>query len=45
MTLFLIPTILAPETQENVLPPQIKEVVGELNVFFCRRTPHGTPFY
>lgn len=34
MTLFLIPTILAPETQENVLPLQIKEVIGELNVFF-----------
>ncbi len=34
MTLFLIPTILAPDTQESVLPPQIKEVVGELNVFF-----------
>jgi 16S rRNA (cytidine1402-2'-O)-methyltransferase len=34
MTLFLIPTILAPETQETVLPPQIKAVVNELNVFF-----------
>lgn len=34
MNLFLIPTILAPNTQETVLPPQIKEVVGELNVFF-----------
>ncbi len=34
MTLFLIPTILAPDTQESVLPPQIKEVVSELNVFF-----------
>lgn len=34
MTLFLIPTILAPDTQETVLPPQIKEVVSELNVFF-----------
>ncbi len=34
MTLFLIPTILAPGTQETVLPPQIKEVVSELNVFF-----------
>jgi 16S rRNA (cytidine1402-2'-O)-methyltransferase len=34
MTLFLIPTILAPETQETVLPPQIKAVVSELNVFF-----------
>jgi 16S rRNA (cytidine1402-2'-O)-methyltransferase len=34
MTLFLIPTILAPDTQETVLPPQIKEIVSELNVFF-----------
>jgi 16S rRNA (cytidine1402-2'-O)-methyltransferase len=34
MTLFLIPTILAPDTQDIVLPPQIKEVVSELNVFF-----------
>ena len=34
MTLFLIPTILAPDTQEMVLPPQIKAVVSELNVFF-----------
>lgn len=34
MTLFLIPTILAPETQETVLPPQIKDVVSELNIFF-----------
>ena len=34
MTLFLIPTILAPDTQESVLPPQIKAVVSELNVFF-----------
>lgn len=34
MTLFLIPTILAPDTQEIVLPPQIKSVVSQLNVFF-----------
>jgi 16S rRNA (cytidine1402-2'-O)-methyltransferase len=34
MTLFLIPTILAPDTQETVLPPHIKAVVSELNVFF-----------
>lgn len=34
MTIFLIPTILAPDTQETVLPPQIKAVVSELNVFF-----------
>ena len=34
MTLFLIPTILAPDTQESVLPPQIRAVVSELNVFF-----------
>jgi 16S rRNA (cytidine1402-2'-O)-methyltransferase len=34
MTLFLIPTILAPNTQETVLAPQIKAVVSELNVFF-----------
>ncbi len=34
MTLFLIPTILAPDTQETVLPLQIKAVVSELNVFF-----------
>jgi 16S rRNA (cytidine1402-2'-O)-methyltransferase len=34
MKLFLIPTVLAPETQNHVLSPQIKEVVGELNTFF-----------
>lgn len=34
MTLFLIPTILAPDTQETVLPPQIKAVVSELDIFF-----------
>ena len=34
MTLFLIPTILAPDTQETVLSPQIREVVSNLNVFF-----------
>lgn len=34
MKLFLIPTVLAPETQNQVLSPQIKEVIGELNTFF-----------
>jgi 16S rRNA (cytidine1402-2'-O)-methyltransferase len=34
MTLFLIPTILAPDTQNAVLSPQIKEVVSQLNTFF-----------
>lgn len=34
MNLFLIPTILAPDTQNNVLAPQIKEVIGQLNTFF-----------
>lgn len=34
MNLFLIPTILAPDTQESVLSPQIKAVIGELNIFF-----------
>jgi 16S rRNA (cytidine1402-2'-O)-methyltransferase len=34
MLLFLIPTILAPDTQELVLSPQIKAVVSEVNVFF-----------
>lgn len=34
MKLFLIPTILAPETQESVLSPQIKEVIANTNVFF-----------
>ncbi len=34
LSLYLIPTILAEDTQESVLSPQIKEVVGELNVFF-----------
>ncbi|MEO6285050.1 MAG: SAM-dependent methyltransferase [Dyadobacter sp.] len=34
LSLYLIPTILAEETQQNVLSPQIKEAVGELNVFF-----------
>jgi 16S rRNA (cytidine1402-2'-O)-methyltransferase len=34
MKLFLIPTILAPDTQECVLSPQIKEVIANTNVFF-----------
>jgi len=34
MTIFLIPTILAPDTQNDVLSPQIIEVVKNLNVFF-----------
>ncbi|HEY1055217.1 MAG TPA: SAM-dependent methyltransferase, partial [Emticicia sp.] len=34
MTIFLIPTILAPDTQDNVLSPQIIEVVKHLNTFF-----------
>ncbi len=34
MILFLIPTILAPDTQDAVLPPQVKAVMSELNVFF-----------
>ncbi len=32
--IFLIPTILAPETQHDVLPPQIKSVISTLDVFF-----------
>jgi 16S rRNA (cytidine1402-2'-O)-methyltransferase len=34
MKLFLIPTILAQDTQNQVLSPQIKEVVGQINTFF-----------
>ncbi|WP_207219927.1 SAM-dependent methyltransferase [Emticicia agri] len=34
MTIFLIPTILAPDTQNSVLSPQIIEVVTNLNTFF-----------
>jgi 16S rRNA (cytidine1402-2'-O)-methyltransferase len=34
MTIFLIPTVLAPETQDQVLSPQIVEVVKHLNTFF-----------
>lgn len=34
MTIFLIPTVLAPDTQESVLSPQIKEVIEQLNTFF-----------
>lgn len=34
MKLFLLPTILAPDTQESVLSPQIKEVIANTNVFF-----------
>ncbi len=32
--IFLIPTILSPDTQHEVLPPQIKSVVSALDVFF-----------
>ncbi len=34
MTIFLIPTVLAPDTQDSVLSPQIMEVVNHLNTFF-----------
>ena len=34
MTIFLIPTVLAPDTQNSVLSPQIIEVVTQLNTFF-----------
>lgn len=34
MTIFLIPTVLAPHTQNSVLSPQIIEVVEHLNTFF-----------
>ena len=34
MTIFLIPTVLAPDTQDSVLSPQIIEVVTHLNTFF-----------
>lgn len=33
-TLYLIPTVLAEQTAEQVLPPQIREVIGQLTVFF-----------
>jgi 16S rRNA (cytidine1402-2'-O)-methyltransferase len=34
MTLYLIPTTLAPDTQTMVLPPQIVEVVKKLDAYF-----------
>ncbi len=34
MSLFLIPTILAPDTEEKVLSPQIKDIIKHLNIFF-----------
>lgn len=34
MTIFLIPTVLAPDTQESVLSPQIKDVIEKVNTFF-----------
>ncbi|WP_337044615.1 SAM-dependent methyltransferase [Emticicia sp. 17c] len=34
MTIFLIPTVLAPDTQTDVLSPQVIEVIKNLNVFF-----------
>lgn len=34
MTIFLIPTILAPDTQNSVLSPQIIEVITRLDTFF-----------
>jgi 16S rRNA (cytidine1402-2'-O)-methyltransferase len=32
--LYLIPTILAPDTSDSVLSPQIKEVISETDHFF-----------
>ncbi len=33
-TLFLVPTVLAPETANSVLSPQIREVISRTDVFF-----------
>ncbi|MDR6195598.1 SAM-dependent methyltransferase [Siphonobacter sp. SORGH_AS_0500] len=33
-TLFLLPTVLAPETAETVLSPQIREVISRTDIFF-----------
>ncbi len=33
--LFLIPSVIAPETAERVLPPQVLEVLGRLNYFLA----------
>jgi 16S rRNA (cytidine1402-2'-O)-methyltransferase len=34
LTLYLIPTVLAPETTNSVLSPQIKEVISQTNYYF-----------
>ncbi|GAA4457541.1 SAM-dependent methyltransferase [Nibrella saemangeumensis] len=34
-TLYLIPTVLAEETAEQVLPTQVREVIGHTDVFFA----------
>lgn len=34
-TLFLIPTVLAPDTAFSVLSPQIREIIGKTDVFFA----------
>ncbi|PLK45874.1 SAM-dependent methyltransferase [Emticicia sp. TH156] len=35
MNIFLIPTILAPDTQTSVLSPQIVEVITKVDIFFA----------
>ncbi|WP_259015172.1 SAM-dependent methyltransferase [Emticicia fluvialis] len=35
MNIFLIPTILAPDTQTSVLAPQIVEVITKVDIFFA----------
>ena len=34
ITLYLIPTVLAEGTSDNVLSPQIKDVIANVDVFF-----------
>ncbi len=43
-TLYLIPTLLAPDTQSSVLPAAIGEKVSELNIFFVENLKSARRF-
>ncbi len=43
-TLYLIPTLLAPDTQSSVLPAAISEKVSELNIFFVENLKSARRF-
>ncbi len=42
--LFLLPTIIADETQQEVIPNSVKESIRSLSYFLCENVAHGKTF-